>query len=202
MLDPDLAFAQNVAQLAQQAGLRAQILASPRELLEGLALTGPAVLVLEAVLPELHGLEVWKQLREKNLPGLSAVFVSSLADVPFAVASIKLGASDVLVKPCAGSRLVTAIQQAFQEADARFRQQQASASAVRHVTELTPQQRRIVELLCQGYSTKKVARQLELSDKTVEYHRTRMFRKLGVTNVVQLVRLLGDAQSAKSEGEP
>ncbi len=204
VVDPDLAFAGMAVQLAERVGLSARVFDTPAGLLAEFRPQGPTVLVLECLLPAMHGLELWKQVLARGQAGVAAVFVTSEADVPLAIEAMKQGASDVLTKPCSASKFTSAVQRAMAEAVAALPRQRELQTVAALLAQLSPRQRQIAELLMAGLSTRGVAEQLALAEKTIEFHRTNIFKQLGVTNLVQLIQLLSVTQpeSAAYGSEP
>lgn len=116
---------------------------------------------------------------------------------------MKLGVVEFLTKPCTAKVLLAAIQAACAESVRLRARQQKLAKANRLLAALTEREREVACLLANGHDTKAVATRLGLNLKTIEYHRTRMFRKLGVGNVVEMAHLvLTGLRADKSGGRP
>jgi FixJ family two-component response regulator len=189
IVDDDPLFARLVAKLGESIGLEPAEFDRARAFLDAYDGAVPSCVVLDFCLPELNGLDALLELR-RVAPDAPVIFVSGVADVPLAVAAMKLGASEFLQKPCTASVLAGAIQQAIAASlhihGDRSRRREAQA----RLQALNPRQREVAELLAEGTDTKHVARALGLSAKTVEYHRTKAFKKLGVTNAVELAHFI------------
>jgi len=119
---------------------------------------------------------------------LPVVFISGHGDIPMAVRAVRAGALDFLEKPFSDQALLDCVQRAL-DRDAELRaERQAQAEVRAHLERLTPREREVLEHLIQGKVNKIIARELDLSTRTVEIHRARVLHKMGAANVSQLVR--------------
>lgn len=140
--------------------------------------TTPQLVFLDLKMPGRSGLDVLKALSPPSIP---IIMVTAHGDVPAAVQAIKLGAADFMEKPFAPEAVDEAVVSAMRA------EEQPSAAALEP---LTPREREIAEALATGLSNKEVALNLDISHRTVEAHRARIFEKLNVRNVAGLVRLM------------
>lgn len=148
-------------------------------------------LVVECTLLPDYGRSIQQQLAATG-DLLPVIFVAERADVPTAVAAMKAGASDFLLKPIIPEALCSAVRSAVARAQ-RYRAVQDSLIVMRRLQALTEREREILELVVAGYSTKQISARLHRVDKTVEFHRQNIMRKLGASNVAHLVRLVTTA---------
>lgn len=153
----------------------------------------PCCLLLDVRMPPgMSGLELFERLRERQLLDvMPVIFLSGHADVSMAVDAVKRGAFDFCEKPFSDNALVDRIEQAL----ARSQQELARLHSLRQMRqrideELTERERKVMELVVQGWSNKQVADQLEISVRTVEVHRARVFDKMNVKSAVELANLL------------
>lgn len=153
----------------------------------------PCCLLLDVRMsPGMSGLELFEHLRERQLLDvMPVIFLSGHADVSMAVDAVKRGAFDFCEKPFSDNVLVDRIEQAL----ARSQQELARLHSVRQMRqrideELTERERKVMELVVQGWSNKQVADQLEISVRTVEVHRARVFDKMNVKSAIELANLL------------
>ncbi len=145
--------------------------------------TKPQLVFLDLKMPGRSGLDVLKALSPPSIP---IIMVTAHGDVPAAVQAIKLGAADFMEKPFAPEAVDEAVASAMR-AD-----EKPNAAALEP---LTPREREIAEALATGLSNKEVALDLDISHRTVEAHRARIFEKLNVRNVAGLVRLMAVADA-------
>jgi two-component system response regulator FixJ len=111
--------------------------------------------------------------------------ISAHGDISVAVQAIKLGAADFVEKPFAPEAIEDAILAAQEQG-----RRPAAASSDNPLADLTEREREIALALNEGLTNKEIARKFDISPRTVEVHRARIFEKLGVRNVAGLVRLL------------
>jgi two-component system response regulator DctR len=117
-------------------------------------------------------------------------FLTGHADVPTAVDSVKRGAFDFCVKPFSDNALVDRIEQALALSEERLNLRQQSAGLVSKLAELTDRERDVMRLVIEGLPNKLIADQLDISVRTVEVHRSRIFEKMAVKSAVELANLL------------
>jgi two-component system, LuxR family, response regulator FixJ len=145
-------------------------------------------LVCDVRMPEIGGLQVQRELLEKGSE-LPIIFVSGYAEVPAAVEAMRRGAFDFLEKPVSGSVLVEKVQEALARSRSVHTERLRRAAREARLALLTPKERQIAELVVSGKSSPTIARELQISVRTVENHRARVMEKLHVTSAVDLVKL-------------
>lgn len=151
----------------------------------------PACLMLDVRMPGLSGLALFDRLLESGLvERLPVIFLTGHADVPTAVDAVKRGAFDFCEKPFSDNALVDRIEQAIARSAAVL---EAGASRERLQSllgELTERERDVMRLVVEGLPNKLIADQLDISVRTVEVHRARVFEKMEVRSAVELANLL------------
>lgn len=151
----------------------------------------PACLLLDVRMPGTSGLVLFERLAERGqLDALPIIFLTGHGDVPTAVAAVKRGAFDFVEKPFSNNALVDRIEEALaQSAQAllRRRERERLASAL---AELTDREKDVMRLVIEGRPNKLIADALEISVRTVEVHRARVFDKMNVKSAVELANLL------------
>jgi two-component system, LuxR family, response regulator DctR len=147
--------------------------------------------LLDVRMPGMSGLALFDQMLD--LPWAAAVpviFLTGHADVPTAVDAVKRGAFDFCEKPFSDNALVDRIEQALQLSAQALTQLQGRSSMQELLAELTERERDVMRLVTQGLPNKLIADQLDISVRTVEVHRARVFDKMGVKSAVELANLL------------
>jgi FixJ family two-component response regulator len=117
------------------------------------------------------------------------VFISGHGDISMAVGAIKRGAVDFVPKPYQEQHLLDAVNEALR-CDALARAAPLNGSGLtERLQMLTSREREVLDLALKGHSCKMIARELGISHRTVELHRSHLLEKLGVASVTELLRL-------------
>lgn len=168
--------------------------ADPTEALADLLRLRPEVLLLDLNLGGRSGLELQAELQRRRLPVRSVVLTMSAQ--PHQVAeALRLGASAYVLKGSAASELMAAIEAAVQ--GKKFLGADVADLALEAFTQqdtdplnlLSPRERQIIVMVVEGQTSAAIGMTLHLSPKTVATYRSRLMKKLGVTDVPGLVRL-------------
>jgi FixJ family two-component response regulator len=175
------------------AGIPVHTFASADELLSQAVLRAPCVLLLDVRMPGMSGPELQARLRENGVRA-PIIFLTGFSDVPVAVAAMRNGAFDFLVKPFDRETLVDRVRQAFATYYEPHDPQAASDYALR-VTTLTPRERQVFELMLTGMSSKHIARTLDCSFRTIDIHRGRVMTKMAAGSLAELVRMSAEGQA-------
>ena len=155
--------------------------------------TQPGCLLLDVRMPGMSGLALFEQLIARDLvESLPVIFLTGHADVPTAVDAVKRGAFDFCEKPFSDNALVDRIEQALQRSATTLQSVKAKQSRQQNLSELTERERDVMRLVVEGLPNKLIADQLDISVRTVEVHRARVFDKMAVKSAVELANLLRD----------
>ncbi len=156
--------------------------------------SAPSCLLLDVRMPGMSGLALFERLIERGLlQTLPVVFLTGHGDVPTAVAAVKQGAYDFVEKPFSDNALVDRVEQALAVSAAAIEARDQHAALGQRVGELTEREREVMQLVVQGLPNKLIADQLNISVRTVEVHRARVFEKMDVKSAVELSNLLRGA---------
>jgi two-component system, LuxR family, response regulator DctR len=155
--------------------------------------TVPSCVLLDVRMAGLSGLAMFEKLIAYGLlPTLPVIFLTGHADVPTAVDAVKRGAFDFCEKPFSDNALVDRIEQALRVSGTALAQRQQVTGLQARLSGLTDRERDVMRLVVSGLPNKLVADQLDISVRTVEVHRARVFDKMGVKSAVDLANLLRD----------
>jgi DNA-binding NarL/FixJ family response regulator len=154
----------------------------------------PDVIVADITMPHLNGIEAMIQLKKDNA-GVKVVFLTMHQDPAYARRALEAGAAGFVVKHSAPAELVMAIQAAMKGqtfvtpalAGELWRQSSSDSQDADEAAKLTPRQREILRLLAGGRSAKEVAAILEISPRTVEFHKYQIMQTHGVHSNAELV---------------
>lgn len=182
--DDDDAVREGLAAVLERPGRRIEQYPHGYAFLESVAERKPDAAFLDLKLPQISGLDVLRRLPPGSFP---VIMISAHGDISTAVEAIRLGAFDFVEKPFTPAALEAALTRALSESG-------KETSGV-SLDQLTDRERDVAQALNRGLTNKEAARELDISPRTVEIHRARVFAKLGVRNIAELVRLLSGVGS-------
>ena len=147
----------------------------------------PDLILADISLGEMSGLEAARQIKAEA-PDARIIFVTQHKDPQYVREAIRIGATGYVIKQSAGSDLVTAMEEAM--AGRVYLSDGLSAQTLLSpdVDPLTPRQREVLRLVAEGHSAKQIAGILNISTKTVEFHKAAVMERLGVRSTAQLTR--------------
>ena len=148
----------------------------------------PAVVLLDIRMEPISGLATFEALKALHCPWL-VLFLTGHGDVGMAVSAVKSGAWDFLEKPFQNNVLVDRVEQALaslQSDDTRRAQRLRDALA-----SLSQREHEVLDELLKGHYNKTIADHLNITPRTVEFHRANIFDKLGVASAIELAHQLG-----------
>jgi FixJ family two-component response regulator len=198
VVDDDVSVRESLELLIKSEGWQPQLFASALEFLSGPRPTVPCCLVLDVNLPELNGLELQKQLADRN--EMPIVFVSGYADVPMSVQAMKAGAIEFLTKPLQHDVLLNVIHDAIERSRKAIRLDSEMQVLRGCYESLTQREREVMELVVSGFLNKQIGGELGISEVTVKAHRGQVMRKMRADSLPDLVTMaarLGRRRPAK-----
>jgi two-component system response regulator FixJ len=178
VLDDDDGEVQAIKAVLEAERFSCRTFTSPVQCLEDLLKSNCDVLVSDLVMPEMDGLLVLVEAR-KIRPRLPVVVITGHGNIAVAVTAMKQGATNFIEKPFDRTALLDSINSAMGEADREW--------AAAHV-ELSKREKVILKHIIQGNGNKHIAMMIGKSVRTVEDQRSSVMRKLGVVNVVDLIK--------------
>ena len=146
-------------------------------------------IVLDIRMPGMDGMELQKKLNEKHSI-LPIIFVTGHGDVPMAVDAMKEGAVDFIQKPYREEALLEKIEAALKQDLEQRKSLDEKQEIIRRVKSLTPREHEIMDRMIAGQANKVIAIELEISQRTVEIHRSRVMHKMGTHSLAHLVRMV------------
>lgn len=190
IVDDDASVRDALSLLLSLRGHATATFASAEDFLAALQPTWRGCVVLDVRMPGLSGLELQQRLLEAG-PPLPVIVITAHGDVAAARQAFLARAVDFIEKPFDGEQLLAAIDRAL----ARMRPsppspQAAGPAAHDRSAALSAREREVMALMARGLHNRRIAEELGISPRTVEVHKARVLEKLGVKNVVELVRLV------------
>jgi DNA-binding NarL/FixJ family response regulator len=157
----------------------------------------PDVVIVDITMPLLNGLDAGQQLKE-SLPSIKLVFLTMNTDLDLAAEAFRRGASGYLLKTCAASELATAVREALRgktyvsrslcKDDINFRRWQERKITAEEDRRLTERQREVLQLIAEGKLMKEISDILNMTTRTVAFHKYRIMEVLGARSNAELVR--------------
>jgi DNA-binding NarL/FixJ family response regulator len=166
-----------------------------RTLVEAAKKLRPDVIVADITMPRLNGIDALAQLK-KDDPQVKLVFLTMHREVAYARRALEAGASGFVLKHSAPDELVLALRAALNGQTfispalaGEVLQSMRSDPDLSHdpVAALTPRQREVLQLLADGKTAKEIAVVLDISTRTVEFHKYEMMQNLGIQNSAELI---------------
>ena len=200
IVDDDSGVRDALAWLLRTRRLPSEVFASAEAfdalLARGLKVTTPSCLLLDVRMPGMSGLVLFDKLKGCDLLSvLPVIFLTGHADVPTAVTAVKQGAFDFYEKPFSDNGLVDRIEQALAGSAQALLQNDASGGVQARLASLSEREKAVMHLVLDGLPNKLVADKLDISVRTVEVHRARVFDKMGVKSAVELANRMQDKRS-------
>jgi DNA-binding NarL/FixJ family response regulator len=162
-------------------------------LLEAVKTRRPDVVVADISMPRLNGIDAMALVR-KDYPRTRFVLLTMHHEVAYARRALECGATGYVLKHSASAELITAIRAALEGktyitpmiAGEVFQAMRNSSSAETG-NKLTPRQRAILQMLAEGLSAKETAAKLDISARTVEFHKYQLMQALHLHNTAELI---------------
>ena len=191
LVDDDAAFRRSLVFLLESMGWPVQAHASAADYLDaGLpALEQTGCLLLDVRMPGMSGLELQQALIARGCH-LPIVFITGHGDVELAVQAMKHGAFDFLEKPFKDQRLLDVVSAALRQREADLVSSERAQQAGDRLARLSPREAEVARLVAQGLPNKLIARELDISEKTVHIHRQHVMEKAEVGSAAELARLM------------
>lgn len=190
--DDHAIFAESLRLLLEKSYRVVGTVADGRALLSATTKLAPDVIVVDIGMPLLNGLDAAQRIREK-LPKVKLVFLTMQDDPNLAAAAMEMGAAAFVLKHSAGSELLTAIEHVLHGRSyltPKLRSDDwvtMKQRAKQFSKELTPRQREIVQLWAEGHSLKQIGAELNLSEKTIEFHKHHIMEVYNLKSNADLV---------------
>jgi two-component system, LuxR family, response regulator FixJ len=188
VIDDDAAMRDSLEFLLDSSGFDVTLFDSAQTFLDALASLTFGCIVSDVRMPGIDGIELLKHMKavRSNFPIL---IMTGHGDVPLAVEAMKLGAIDFLEKPFEDERLTAMIESAIRQAEPAAKSEAATQEIVARVASLSPRERQVMDGLMAGLSNKMIARDYDISPRTIEVYRANVMTKMGANSLSELVRL-------------
>lgn len=191
IVDDDFAVRDSLTMLCEAAGHRVESYPSAKEFLDHVDFERAGCIVLDVRMDEMSGFQLHAELNRRG-SHLPIIYLTAQGDIPMAVRAIKDGAFDFLAKPVNDNLLLDRITKALQQDCELIGHQEQQAERCHWLDILTPRELTVMSLAIAGQTNKEIGRQLGISYRTVELHRSRILRKANANNLLELAQLASE----------
>lgn len=171
----------------EQSGYTVECYASGADFVEAHRSARRACLLVDAVMPDMSGIELIRLLKDTN-DDTPAVVISGHAAISLAVQAMKAGAVDFIEKPVRCDALLANVERALAVAQNTSELAERRRSAAVSIAGLTKKQAQILGLVVAGHPSKNIAADLGISQRTVDNHRAAIMRKTGSKSLAALIQ--------------
>ena len=196
VIDDDEAVRDSLDFMLGTADFHVTLFESAHNFLDTLSSIEFGCVVSDVRMPGIDGIELLKRL--KASPSLlPVVIMTGHGDVPLAVEAMKLGAVDFLEKPFEDDRLIGMIEAALRQAEPGAKSEAITLEIASRIAALSPRERQVMDGLIAGLSNKLIAREYDISPRTIEVYRANVMTKMQAASLSELVRLAMRAGALK-----
>ena len=188
VIDDDASVRTALKELFESVGLKVIPLKSPADFLGYKIPDTSCCMVLDVRMPEMSGLKLQEELAKAEVP-VPILFLSAHGDIEMAVAAMKAGAVDFLVKPFRTQDLLDAVFAALEHDHARRALQESISTLLECFNALSVREKEVLSRVAVGRLTKQIAAELGISEVMVKVHRAHGMRKMHAKSVAELVRM-------------
>ncbi len=189
IVDDDDAVRQFVCNLLASVNLRAEAFPSAQAFLDAYDPNRPGCLLLDIRMPGMSGLELQQELRSQGVD-VPTIIITGHADVQVAVRAMQMGAIDFVEKPFNNELLLARVQKAVAASLRSHDERSARKRIEARLASLTPRERQVLDLVGAGEKNKVIAKQLNISEKTVELHRAKVMEKMQASSLAELIKMV------------
>ncbi len=173
--------------LFESVDLCTESFGSAAEFLDAYPMGQPGCLIADVRMPGMSGLELQEEMAKRSID-LPVIIITGYGDVEMAVNAMKAGAADFIEKPYKEQELLDRVHKAINQNAEKRQESNEEQKAREGLAQLTPRERQVLEFIVDGEPNKRIAHNLGLSEKTVEFHRSNIMKKMEAKSLAELVR--------------
>src|SRR5712692_6356061 len=200
VIDDDEAMRDSLDFLLGSADFHVTLFESAHHFLDAVSSIDFGCVVSDVRMPGIDGIELLKRMKASH-SAFPVVIMTGHGDVPLAVEAMKLGAVDFLEKPFEDERLIGMIDAALRQAESSARSEAATLDIATRIATLSPRERQVMDGLIAGLSNKLIAREYDISPRTIEVYRANVMTKMQAGSLSELVRLAMRAGALKDRAK-
>ena len=198
VVDDDSAVLSSVTNYLSSQGYKARGFSTASSLIEFLDWSdGVDCVILDVKLPDKSGIDLLSELQTR-IPEAPVIVISGLNDIAMAVSAMSRGATTFLAKPIDPVALSGALRAALERKSSRNDLLEKGQAACRIINTLPQKQKEVLALVMQGYTSKEIGTQLNLSYRTVEAHRNSVMQNLNARNIAEMIKIATLAKVAET----
>jgi two-component system response regulator FixJ len=188
VIDDDAAMRDSLNFLLSSANFNVTLYQSAQNFIDSVSSLDFGCVVSDVRMPGLDGIELLKRLKAVRCM-FPVIIMTGHGDVALAVEAMKLGAVDFLEKPFEDDLLIGMIETAIKQAEPDARSEAAALDIASRIATLSPRERQVMDGLIAGLSNKLIAREYDISPRTIEVYRANVMTKMQAASLSELVRL-------------
>lgn len=193
IIDDDPAIRDALSLMIEQEDIAVQTFESAEAFLNAYQHTCKGCAIIDVRMPGMDGIALHQVLLARNIL-LPVIFLTGHGDIPMSVQAMKAGAVDFLTKPVTREKLLTSVKAAIALSETIISHQTSHDAAQSKLSTLTERERDVMLLAVQGHTNKHIARELGISHRTVEIHKSKIMHKTGAQNLLDLARIAHEGE--------
>ncbi len=188
IVDDDEQMRNALSLLMESVGLNTESYASAQEYLDQFDVDKPGCLILDVRMPGISGLDLQARLAAERIhPAI--IIITGHGDVPMAVRAVTAGAVDFIEKPFNNQSMLDTVHKAIEQ-DAIQRGESSWIQDIEaRYNDLTPREKEVLQFVIEGKRNKIIAADMNISQSTVEAHRSRVMEKMAAETLSDLMRM-------------
>ncbi len=196
VIDDDEALRHSLEFLLGSVDFEVALFGSAQAFLDAMPSLEFGCVVSDMRMPGMDGIELLRRLKtlQSRFP---VIIMTGHGDVPLAVEAMKLGAVDFLEKPFDDDLLISMVDSGLKRAEPEARQEAVTREIAERIATLSPRERQVMDGLVAGLSNKSIAREYDISPRTIEVYRANVMTKMQAGSLSELVRLAMRAGALK-----
>jgi FixJ family two-component response regulator len=194
IVDDDPAIRDSLSLMIEQENIAVEVFDSAEAFLNAYQPERRGCAIIDIRMDGMDGMELHEALLENNIL-LPVIFLTGHGDIPMSVQAMKAGAVDFLTKPVTREKLMTSVRASIEKSEMVLSENANHQDALTHLANLTDRERDVMLLAVQGLPNKHIARQLGISHRTVEIHKSKIMHKTGAINLLDLARIVHESES-------
>jgi FixJ family two-component response regulator len=185
IVDDDEAMRDSIHWLLKSVHLASKMFANAQDFLDYYSPEHPGCMLLDVRMPGMSGMDLIDHLKTNGIE-IPVIIMTGHGDIPMAVRALKNGVLDFVQKPFNSQEMLDRIQSALLLDQENRARRDGARNLRERLAKLTEREMEILGYIKCGKSSKTIARELEISPKTVDVHRTHIMRKLNIHTAIEL----------------